>query len=83
MVNMDGMLSLFETVAQSDCHNVLLQTFLKTCTEHQAFVTKVTHFLLPHAFYGAFMQGSFNFGVVYEIRCYEILNVNINIIYDR
>jgi hypothetical protein len=44
VVDMDGMLNLFETVAHSDCHNVLLQTFLKTCTEHQAFVTKVRYF---------------------------------------
>jgi hypothetical protein len=39
---MDGMLSLFETVAHSDCNDALLETFLKTCTEHKAFVTKVT-----------------------------------------
>jgi hypothetical protein len=44
---MDGMLSLFETVAHTDCNNALLQAFLKTCTEHQAFVTKVT-LLVPH-----------------------------------
>jgi hypothetical protein len=40
---MDGMLSLFETVAHSNCDDVLLQAFLKTCTEHQAFVNKVTY----------------------------------------
>lgn len=34
------MLSLFEIVAHSNCDGVLLQTFLKTCTEHQAFVNK-------------------------------------------
>lgn len=41
------MLSLFETVAHSDCNNALLQAFLKTCAEHQAFVTKVT-LCVPH-----------------------------------
>jgi hypothetical protein len=60
---MDGMLSLFETVAHTDCNNALLQAFLKTCTEHQAFVTKVTLLVphVPHTLYGAF----FIFGFVY------------------
>lgn len=49
MVVMDGMLSLFETVAHSDCNNALLQAFLKTCTEHKAFVTKVI-FFVPHRY---------------------------------
>jgi hypothetical protein len=64
---MDGMLSLFETVAHSDCNNSLLQAFLKTCTEHQAFVTKVTLLVphMPHTFYGALKQGGFIFGFVY------------------
>jgi len=47
MVVMDGMLSLFETVAHSDFNNAFLQAFLKTCTEHQAFVTKVTTLVCP------------------------------------
>jgi hypothetical protein len=41
---MDGMLSLFETVAQYSCNDVLLQAFLKTCTEHQTFLNKVIYF---------------------------------------
>jgi hypothetical protein len=39
--SMDGMLSLFETVTYSSRHDALLQTFLKTCSEHQAFLNKV------------------------------------------
>jgi len=61
------MLSLFETVAHSDCNNALLQAFLKTCTEHQAFVTKVTLLVprMPLTLYGALKQGDFICGFVY------------------
>jgi hypothetical protein len=64
---MDGMLSLFETVAHSDCNDALLQAFLKICTEHQAFVTKVTLLVpsMPHPSYGALKQDSFIYGFVY------------------
>jgi len=67
MVVMDGMLSLFETVVHSDCNNALLQAFLKTCTEHQAFVTKVTLLVprMPHPSYSALKQGGFIYGFVY------------------
>ena len=69
------MLSLFETVTHSDCNNALLQAFLKTCTEHQAFVTKVTLFV-PHTYMVNLSRAALSLALFMQIRCHEILSIN-------
>ncbi|XP_069676657.1 proline-, glutamic acid- and leucine-rich protein 1-like [Periplaneta americana] len=46
-MTMDEMLSLFETIVHSNCHNSLLYNFLKTCTEQQAFLNKAPNAIQP------------------------------------
>ena len=72
------MLSLFETVTHSDCNNALLQAFLKTCTEHQAFVTKVTLFVphMPHTYMVNLNRAALSLALFMQVRCHEILSIN-------
>jgi hypothetical protein len=77
------MLSLFEIVAHSNCDEVLLQTFLKTCTEHQAFVNKVTslpqtslYSVIQHKYITVFTFIRCNF----ECECYLYNSSKVNLV---
>jgi hypothetical protein len=71
---MAGMLSLFETVTQYSCNDTLLHTFLKTCTEHQTFLNKVSSYVhMTLLSTGTALSLRLFMGNV----CCSILNINV------